>query len=250
MGVLLGAALASLLSADTGCALPAPEAAPWHHSETLTYEVGASRLPGSATATLRLTDRGGQVALAGEAGAEVAFGLASARGTARSLMDGGTLRPLRYDDQTRFGSDRATSATELGRGAAVRIRWTSGGRHGVNAFVRQPDVLDALSAIYRLRATRVAAGDRLCFDLVGGRFAWRVSATVHGAERVATPAGAFTAHRIDGRAVRTDRPDVTARLQLWLSDDLRRLPVQAAIETRDGSLRARLASVDTREASL
>jgi len=249
MGFLLGAALASLLAADAGCALPAPDAVPWPRAETLTYEVGASRLPGSASATLRLTDGGGQVALSGEAGADLAFGLASARGSARSWLDGVTLRPLRYDDQTRIGPDRATSAAELGRGAAVRIRWTSGDRHGVNAFVRQPDVLDALSAIYRLRATRLAAGDRLCFDLVGGRFAWRVSATVHGAERVRTPAGAFTALRIDGRATRTDRPSETARLQLWVSDDPRRLPVQATIETRDGRLRALLASSDGKRGS-
>jgi hypothetical protein len=247
MGVLLGAALASLLAADTGCALPAPDSIPWPRAETLTYEVGASRLPGSASATLRLADGDGQVALSGEARGDLAFGLASAGGAARSWLDGVTLRPLRYDDRTWLGPDRATSTAELGRGAAVRIRWTSGDRRGVNAFVRQPDVLDALSAIYRLRATPVAAGDRLCFDLVGGKFAWRVSATVHEAERVATPAGAFVARRIDGRAVRTDRSGETARLQLWVSDDPRRLPVQATIETRGGRLRARLAAVDAGE---
>ena len=250
MGVLLGAALAGLIATDAGCALPAPGAVPWPSAETLTFEVDASRLPGSANATLRLTDGGGRVTLSGEAGGAVAFGLASARGSARAWLDGVTLRPLRYDDETRIGPDHATSAAEFGRGAAVRILWTGGGRRGVNAFVRQPDVLDSLSAIYRLRATRIAAGDRLCFDLVGGRFAWRVSATVLGMERVATPAGTFDARRIDGLATRTDRPGETARLQIWVSADPRRLPVQATIETRDGQLRARLAGVDRHGASL
>jgi len=61
MGILLGAALASLLAADTGCALPAPDSVPWPRSETLTYEVGAARLPGSASADLEATTVNGSI---------------------------------------------------------------------------------------------------------------------------------------------------------------------------------------------
>jgi len=104
-------------------------------------------------------------------------------------------------------------------------------------------VLDALSVVYYLRAAQLRRGVPLCFDLVAARKAWRVSGTVGATERVETRAGTFTAVRIDGRATRTDRPAETLRLQLWLSSDARRLPVQATVETDAGTVRALLASV-------
>ena len=71
---------------------------------------------------------------------------------------------------------------------------------------------------------------------MAGRKAWRVSGTVGATERVETRAGTFTAVRIDGRATRTDRPGETPRLQLWVSSDARRLPVQATVETDVGTV--------------
>ena len=142
-----------------------------------------------------------------------------------------------------IATSRETSAASFGRGPAVRIDWTDGQRRGVNAFVRQPDVLDALSVHLLPARGRAARGRPLCFDLVGGRKAWRVSGSVGPVERVETRAGTFTAVRIDGRATRTDRPGETTRLQLWVSADARRLPVKATMETAAGTVRALLASV-------
>ena len=52
-------------------------------------------------------------------------------------------------------------------------------------------MLDALSAVYYLRAARLAPGDRLCFDVIASRRFWRFEGTVAEAmEEVETPAGA------------------------------------------------------------
>ncbi len=242
----LAAALATLVSASAGCGLPDAGLAPWSARETLTYQVDAPR-GGSARATLRASSGAGQVLLAGEARLDAPLGLYRVRGAARSWLDAASLRPSRYTDEIVDRAGRATSAANVGPGPAVRIDWTDGANRGVNAFVRQPDVLDALSVVYYLRAAALRAGAPLCFDLVGGRKAWRVSGTVGATETVETRAGRFRALRIDGRATRTDRPAETTRLQLWVSDDPRRLPVQATVETEAGTLRAVLASVASEE---
>jgi hypothetical protein len=239
----LAAAVAALVSGSAGCGLPEAGPAPWVERETLTYEVDVPRGLGSARATLRASSAAGQVLLVGDAGLDAPLGISRARGTARSWMDAATLRPGRYADEIVDRTGRATSAASFGRGPAIRIDWTDGERRGVNAFVRQPDVLDALSVVYYLRAAELRVGVPLCFDLVGGRKAWRVSGTVGAAERVETRAGNFTAIRIDGRATRTDRPGETMRLQLWVSSDARRLPVQATVKSDAGTVRALLASV-------
>ena len=243
----LAVAVATLVSASAGCGLPDAGPVPWPERETLTYEVDVPRGGGSARATLRASSGAGQVLLVGDAGLDAPLGIYRARGTARSWLDAATLRPGRYADEIVDRTGRGTSAASFGRGPAIRIDWTDGERRGVNAFVRQPDVLDALSVVYYLRAAELRAGVPLCFDLVAGRKAWRVSGTVGAMERVETLAGTFTAVRIDGRATRTDQPRETTRLQLWVSADARRLPVQATVETEAGTVRALLASVVSEE---
>jgi hypothetical protein len=239
----LAVAVVTLVSASAGCGLPDAGPVPWPERETLTYEVDVPRGRGSARARLRASSGAGQVLLVGDAGLDAPLGIYRARGTARSWLDAARLRPGRYTDEIVDRTGHVTSAATFGRGPAIRIDWTDGQRRGVNAFVRQPDVLDALSVVYYLRAAPLRAGVPLCFDLVGGRKAWRVSGTVGATERVETRAGTFTAVRIDGRATRTDQPRETTRLQLWVSADARRLPVQATMETDAGTVRALLASV-------
>jgi hypothetical protein len=238
----LAAAVAALVSGSAGCGLPEAGPVPWPERETLTYEVAVPRGGGEARATLRASSGAGQVLLVGDARLDAPLGIYRVRGKARSWLDAASLRPGRYADEIVDRTGRGTSAVSFGRSPAIRIDWTNGERRGVNAFVRQPDVFDALSVVYYLRAADLRAGAPLCFDLVGGRMAWRVSGTVGATERVETRAGAFTAVRIDGRATRTDQPGDTVRLQLWVSADARRLPVKATVETDAGIVRALLAS--------
>jgi hypothetical protein len=106
-------------------------------------------------------------------------------------------------------------------------------------------VLDALSAVYYLRAARLAPGDAFCFEAVGNRRFWRVEAKVAARiERVSTPTGRIEAFRIDAVARRVDRPEAPPRpVHLWFSNDARRLLVAAVSEVDVGPVRALLSSV-------
>ena len=211
----LAVAVATMVSASAGCGLPDAGPVPWPERETLTYEVDVPRGGGSARATLRASSGAGQVLLVGDAGLDAPLGITGPAARRAPGWNAATLRPGRYADEI-VVAGRETSAASFGRGPRDRIDWTDGERRGVNAFVRQSNVLDALSVVYYLRAAELRAGVPLCFDLVGGRKAWRVSGTVGATERVETRAGPHGGP--DRRPRHPDRrPGETTRLQLWVS---------------------------------
>ncbi len=239
----LAATLALALAAGCGPP-PLSSERPWAPGETLTFDVEA----------LGVTQRGG-LALTVEPAAPAAPTLTIAatarfrgplhqtRAAARSLISAKTLLPTRFHDETSDGAFRSTDSQIDRPGLAVRVNWVNGGKRGMNAFVRGPAVLDLLSALYYLRAARLAAGAAFCFDVVGGSTYWRLAGHVApGTERTRTATGHVEAVRLDGAATQSDDPSRRYQLHLWLSADTRRLPVAMAIETRLGSVRAALAS--------
>jgi Protein of unknown function (DUF3108) len=167
-------------------------------------------------------------------------------GVAFSWIDARTLLPERYRDEADENGVRKVSDTRMPTGAPdIRIVYQYGDRKGELAYVRQGDVLDALSALYYLRAAQLSPGDRFCFDLVGNRRLWRLEGTVAArTERVDTPAGKYETLRIDAVARRADDRNAPPRpLHLWLSSDARRLLVAAVSEVDVGPVRAMLSSV-------
>jgi hypothetical protein len=109
------------------------------------------------------------------------------------------------------------------------------------AFERQGEALDALSALYYLRATRLAAGDRLCFDLVANGKYWRFEGAVAArTERFEVPAGRFEALRVEGVARRADGAGKPRSVWIWYSADARRLPLAVVTEVDLGLVTAKL----------
>jgi Protein of unknown function (DUF3108) len=236
------AMLTSVLAA-TGCGPPPLSGdRPWGPGERLTYDVdvlGVTRERGLSV----IVEPGspGTMNLTAKVDARAPF--KRIRGAARSWVDGGTLLPTRFHDETSDGTFRSTDSQIDRPGLAVRVYWVDGGERGMNAFVRGSAVFDLLSAVYYLRAARLAAGSTFCFDVVGGRAYWRVSGRVEpGSERIKTPLGTMEAARIEGAAARSGEPSRRYRVRLWVSTDARRLPVAMAVEGSLGSVRASLAS--------
>lgn len=239
----LAATLAVTLAAVCG---PPPLSfeRPWAPGERLTFDVQA----------LGVARKGGLVLTVDPAAPSAeAFSFAATadfrgpfhqtRAAARSWINAKTLLPTRFHDETSGGSFRSTDSQIERPGLAVRVNWVNGGKRGMNAFVRGPAVLDLLSAVYYLRAARLAGGTAFCFDVVGGRTYWRLTGrVVSGTERTETPAGRVEAIRLEGVAAQSDDPSHRYQLHLWLSSDARRLPVTMSIDTRLGSVRAELSS--------
>lgn len=247
---MLAAALALALAAPPACGLP-PLAgpAPWGPGEVLSMEMG-----------LLGVVRVGEVRFAVErplSGGQVIPLSARARNTGRlgpvrrlaavalSWVDARTLRPERYREQSDEDGRRRVSDTRLAPpGPQVTMELGDGDRTGRATFDREGEALDAVSALYYLRAARLAPGDRLCLDLVANGKYWRVEGAVAAeAAPVEVPAGRFEALRIEATARRADGKGPARTIWLWLGADARRLPLAVVSEVDLGPVSVKLSEV-------
>jgi hypothetical protein len=246
------AALALALAAPGGCGVPPLLAArPWSAGETLTFDVDVMGIVKAGTLQLAVEPpilSGSQVPLRARVRNTSVFAkIRRVRGVALSWVDAATLLPQRYRDDVDQNGVRRTTDTRLDRpGPVVRMAWTSGEEKGVAEFERRQQALDAVSAIYLLRAAELRPGAAVCFDLLANRRYWRLSGTVAGkVEHVDSAAGGFETVRLDARLVRADDPTQSRPLHLWFSTDPRRLLVAVVSEVDLGPVRAMLARVST-----
>lgn len=249
--MIAAALVAAALAGGCGPPLPAPGARPFRTGETLTYDLDllgmvkagdlelAVGRPMSAGRIVPLKARARTTAQVSSLKKLAAVGL--------SWVEAATLLPERYRDESEEGGVHRSSDAKLRPPAAeVVLESATGDQRGASRFERRGDVLDPVSTVYLLRAARLEAGERFCFDAVGrGRY-WRVEATVApDREKVETPAGKFDTVRVDLTGRRADgRADAKAyEVHLWFSRDARRLLVAAVTELDVGPASVTLTSV-------
>jgi hypothetical protein len=242
-------------SAPTGgaCSLPAllPEGAPFHPGELLTYDlelllVKAGRLTLQVDRPLA---RSNVLPIKGRA--QTTATIANVRrmtAIAISWIDASSLRPERYHEEGDEDGARRALDVRFPPGAGdltLDQRWRD--KRWPKTFPRQGEPLDALSALYFLRAAHLAPGETFCLDLVAAGRLWRTTAhQAPGKERVDTAAGRFETIRVDVEAIRADLPPGakgrTRQIHIWLTADARRLPVSMVGEIDVGPVSATLAS--------
>jgi hypothetical protein len=234
----LAAALAVTLSA-ADCALPDVGARPFDPGERLTYDIEALGVTRSQAVSFAVEPgSGATLAIAASLRFRVPF--KGVRGSARSLIDGRSLRGRHYRDESNDGTSASTDAQLDRDGLATRVYWANGSKSGMTAFLENGAVLDVVSALYFLRAASLSPGDEFCFDAVGGSTYWRVSGHAAGTERIRTRAGRFEVLRLDGVAVKADDPSRRYLIHFWISADPHRLPVRLSVETSLGRVEAAL----------
>lgn len=157
-----------------------------------------------------------------------------------SWLPGGGSRT--YDTRFREGRFHEDLAMRFGAAGIDVVRnkeeatgWTRTESH----FDPSPGVEDPLSALWRLR-TLVLDGD-LSFPVFTGRRVMTVHARVTGVETVADT----EAWRVVIGRDSHELEDVDGRLQVWISTDDRRVPVQAAVRTKAGTVTAVLTGRQT-----
>jgi hypothetical protein len=246
-GVL--AALVALALAAPACGVPplAPGGPPWATGETLVYDLDLFGMVKAGTLELSVERpmSGGRVLpLRARARTDASFAnLTRIAAVAFSWIDAATLRPERYREEAdengvhKIGDARLAQARR-----GVTIEYEVAGKRSSATYAPAGEVLDAISAVYRLRAARLAPGDAFCFDLVArGRY-WRVTGSVAAKpEKVQTPLGRLETLRVDAsarRASAADAPPTT--LHLWISTDPARLLVAVVGEVDAGPVRAML----------
>lgn len=247
---VLAALLSLALTAPPACALP-PLAGPppFGPGEVLSMDLGllgAVRV-GEVKFSVERPMSGGKVLpLVGRARNTARFGpLQRLIAMGMSWVDARTLRPEHYREEADEDGRRRVSDTRLAPpGPTVTMDLEDGVQTGHATFERQGEALDALSALYYLRAARLAPGVPFCFDMVGNGKYWRVEGRVASApEPVEVPAGRFQAWRLEATARRADGQGRSRPLWVWLTTDARRLPVAAVSEVDLGPVSAKLVEV-------
>jgi hypothetical protein len=246
------ALIALALSAPPACTLPPVTGAPpWSIGETMTYDLDLLGMVKAGTLQLsveRPMSGGKVIPLRARAKSDASLGkVTKLAAVALSWIDARTLLPERYREEAQEdGTHKVGDARLSPPGPQVTISYRINDKETTASYPRSGEVLDAVSAIYRLRATKIAPGDRFCFELVArGRF-WRVEGSAAAkTEKVDTPVGKLETIRIDAQARRAGASPGAAPvlMHLWISTDASRLLVAAVGEIDAGPVRAMLASV-------
>jgi hypothetical protein len=92
-------------------------------------------------------------------------------------------------------------------------------------------VLDVLSAIYYLRAMKLEQGKIIPIPLSEGGNVYNVEVIVVGVEEIKVDAGKFRAIKLDVKAFDGRYTRRKGEMQMWITDDERRLPVRAKIKS-------------------
>ncbi len=249
---MIAAAALALSLAAKPCGPPtvSPGAMPWATGETATYDLSLFGLvkAGSIELSVEHARPGGRIVpLRARARTDASVrNMLALTAVAFSWVDDRTLLPERYREEADEDGVHKVSDTRLSpAGRTIDMAFEIGERKGTAQFPRQGTVLDAISAVYALRAARLSPGEHLCFDLLGRGRVWRVTGTVAPKlEKLDTVAGKLETLRIDARASLADRPqDPPREMHAWFSTDARRLFVAAVGDIDLGPIQVKLAEL-------
>lgn len=244
VGVVIGLAIAASAAATAQRATrPAPVqpriapprtelSVPFKVGETLTYDVSWSSYLTAGTAVLTVKEK--KPSFNSTAYYIVAEGrptpllskIYSLYYKLDTLIDTYTLLPQRgsvYSEEGGQNSVRETTFNRPQRRAVFEHRSTATVK---SDLVVPADVQDSLSALYVLRAVPFRAGDRMTMPVSDGGRNYKLVLQVSGPERVKTVFGELAAWRLRPIVYDSDNQPIGRDVNIWLSDDSRRLPVR------------------------
>lgn len=223
---------------------------PFRAGETLTYNVGWSTYFTAGTATVRVQERrplaGGRAAYIlvaeGKPGS-VLSRLYDLYYKAETQLDTRTLLPTTASVFSKEGSRTRVKTTHFkgaGRTADYSVKTT-------NLTTKQltvpPYTQDLLAAIYVLRALPFKQGDSMNMPVTSGGDVYRARINYGGVESVKTDAGTFQAWKVAVHAVDQNGQPAARALNLWFSNDARKLPVKIEAGLAVGAFTLTLAEV-------
>jgi hypothetical protein len=205
---------------------------PFKVGETLTYDVSWSSYLTAGTAVLSVREK--KPSFNSTAYYIVAEGrptpllskLYSVYYKMDTLIDSYTLLPQRasvYSEEGGAHRFRETTFDRSAHKAAFEYRSTSTVKSDLTV---PPDVQDSLSALYVLRAVPLKAGDRMTMPVSDSGRNYKMVIQVAGPERLKTSLGDMGVWRLRPTFYDSDNQPVGRDVNIWLSDDERRLPVK------------------------
>lgn len=153
------------------------------------------------------------------------------RDTITSVFEAGTLTPVRYVFSQRENSrsiDTHAHFNEETRKWAVN-RWQEGRKPRVNEW-ESNQTLDPITAVYLARSIDFKVGDKLTFEVFGGRHRYLLEMAVEKKESVQLQSGAVVeAFKIIPKLTNLTQQGYASRMNdaaIWISADERRMPVK------------------------
>lgn len=223
---------------------------PFRTGETLTYNVGWSTYFTAGTATVRVQERrplsGGRAAYIlvaeGKPGS-VLSKLYDLYYKAETQLDTRTLLPTTASVFSKEGSRTRVKTTHFkgaGRTADYSVKTTN---LTTRKLTVQPYTQDVLAAIYVLRALPFKQGDTMTMPVTSGGDVYRARINYGGVESVKTDAGTFQAWKVAVHATDQSGKSAARAMNLWFSNDARRLPVKIEAGLAVGSFTLTLSGV-------
>ena len=160
-----------------------------------------------------------------------------------TLLDSYTLLPQRGSVYSEEGSRHRFKITRFDHAAhKVHFEYQSTGT-ATDTYTVPPYVQDVLSAIYVLRSVPLAAGVRMTMPVTDNGANYKVQVDVAPSERVKTPFADANAWKLNVGIFDTSGKPQGRNVAIWISDDLRRLPVKLQVELPVGSFNLSLREV-------
>ena len=221
--------------ADPRCELPPAGAVPFAVGETLDFALESLGAPiGTMTLRVRPGKKGAAYVLEARAKtATFAANFLEAEATVQSTV--GRAGDSRLFQQTSLeaGVQRTLDVTLPPRDGTLEVRATKDGRREDYRLPAPAGTRDLLATLYAVRALPLKAGLTLCVPLFDGRRLWTTAFKVFAPETTTTHLGDFSAWRLEGTAIRADKPSVKREIQFWFGADAQRLPLAACTEVQD-----------------
>jgi hypothetical protein len=207
--------------------------------ETLDYDLSWSRVSGGAA---RMTispidpDRF-RITSIGKSGTFFSR-FFKVRDEIESIVGTDDFSTLQYHKVLQEGSKHKDELTIIDEKQRVALR------KGKAVKVPQP-VFDPLSLMYYVRGLDLTTGRVHEFTIIADGKVYTVSATVGGREKLTTPAGTFNTVVVEPKMASEAGvfKDEQKRLQIWYTDDARRIPVRIRSELNIGAITVNLRRV-------
>lgn len=205
---------------------------PFKPGETLTYDVGWSTFLTAGAATMSVTEK--RPSSNSTVYSIVAEGrpssllsrLYSVSYKADTLLDARALLPQRASLVSQEGRRHRTKVTTFdhaARKARYEIRTATLVRKDIAIESR---TLDALSALYVLRASPLRSGDRFTMSIFDNGNLYKVSIAVGSSELITTGIGEVNALRVTPTIDAPADQSPGRGFVIWFTNDARRLPVR------------------------
>ena len=167
-------------------------------------------------------------------------------------LDLDSAQPISFEGDVEFGERKSRIASQFAPDR-VSFQYQRHGQRQIRWSQRLPEgssIHNLHSALGALRAWRPNRGDTGAFYGVSGRRLYRVELEARGREIIDTPLGRLPTLRIHGTAQRlrrnlADDPRRNPRIfDVWLTDDINRLPVRISGKTEYGDVEVALVQYD------